>query len=427
MTALASALRATDKCVCIISAFEGLGNSGLARQSDPNLDGYELCRVSDPPSLVLAMMVGVNRLLRRLASGRNRALANKNEGAGLKVPSGESGPSLRSWVFAVLHLIDDKKRWAFRALRKMVSMTRPAVIIVSGPPMSTVLAATLAARALKCPVIVDLRDPICDECEHAALSDGVPVPWGRRALERYVVQHATRVITTSHTLRERLRSRYPPMKDRIECIRNGFDQVPKVKRAGTGNKLIVIYAGTLYLNRNPFPFFEALDWLLENPDVDPSSVEVLFVGDCKHYGGVALSDWLANRPSGRVVMIRGAVGAPELESLYERATLLLNFAEGQPMQVPAKTFELLALGREMLVLCEPTSDTAAVVKGIEGVSCVASGETVRLCELLRDIYVRHVQLGTLRAPNLAEIQQHSRSAQNAQFLSQIETTIRSVG
>ena len=143
MTALASALRATDKCVCIISAFEGLGNSGLARQSDPNLDGYELCRVSDPPSLVLAMMVGVNRLLRRLASGRNRALANKNEGAGLKVPSGESVPSLRSWVFAVLHLIDDKKRWAFRALRKMVSMTRPAVIIVSGPPMSTVLAELL--------------------------------------------------------------------------------------------------------------------------------------------------------------------------------------------------------------------------------------------------------------------------------------------
>jgi hypothetical protein len=96
------------------------------------------------------------------------------------------------------------------------------------------------------------------------------------------------------------------------------------------------------------------------------------------------------------------------------------------MQVPAKTFELLALGREMLVLCEPTSDTAAVVEGIEGVSCVASGETVRLRELLRDIYVRHVQLGTLRAPNLAEIQQHSRSAQNAQFLAKIETTIRSV-
>ena len=91
------------------------------------------------------------------------------------------------------------------------------------------------------------------------------------------------------------------------------------------------------------------------------------------------------------------------------------------MQVPAKTFELLALGREILMLCESDSDTAALVRGMEGVSCVNSARHGELDSILLDLYRRHVIEGTLRTPPLEQISQYSRDAQNSRFISLLES------
>jgi hypothetical protein len=243
-------------------------------------------------------------------------------------------------------------------------------------------------------------------------------------VERYILRRAAYVTTTSPSLSTRLQRSYPEIADRISCIYNGFDESPLPQRANTGSRLAIVYAGTLYLNRNPFPFLEAVGHLLTQPDVDASRVEVLFAGECEQYRGISLRSWLAERPWGGAVTIYPRLDAQELEQLYGRATLLLNFAEGQRLQVPAKTFELLALGRELLVLCEPDSDTAMLVRSIGGVSCVQSRDETALRGLLRDVYRRHVIEGTLRAPSPRDIEEYSRSAQNKLFLAVIEKARR---
>jgi hypothetical protein len=112
---------------------------------------------------------------------------------------------------------------------------------------------------------------------------------------------------------------------------------------------------------------------------------VIFAGDCQQYGGVSLTAWLANRRCANVVQLHTRLNSEELGRLYHRATLLLNFAEGQPMQIPAKTFELLSLGREILAFCEPTSDTACVLRNLEGVACVSSDDRDGLHSAILDI------------------------------------------
>ena len=422
MTALANCLRTNGQSITIVSAFEGLDSLAAANCRLDQLRGYELVKVPVESSVVLKFLVRVKRLLRELRAGPSTS--NQTAKRQTSAQAGNPAQSRSSWIrqafFAVLHLIDDKKRWSLQAMRRIISASAPAVIIASGPPMSSLLGAILAGRRLGIPVVVDLRDPIWMETDQGTPDHSFQLQWGRRALERFVLQRATYVTTTSPSLCARLQARYPEIVDRIACIYNGFDEEPLAQRSNTARKLVIVYAGTLYLNRDPFPFLEAVGHLLSRRDVDASRVEVLFAGDCERYREISLRQWLADHSWGGAVTIYPFLEAQELKQLYGRATLLLNFAEGQRMQVPAKTFELLALGRELLVLCEPDSDTATLVHGITGVSCAQSRDVAAMRDLLLDVYRRHVLDGTVRAPLPRDICEYSRSAQNNRFVAVIE-------
>jgi Glycosyl transferase 4-like domain len=429
MTALAKSLRDIGERVLVFSAFEGIEALDPEDVRWQLLHDLEIERIPDPPSAFISFVVRAKQ-----------ALKNSWRAIRDPTPTGQVGyqaipavtartPRLtaRKLFFDVVHVVDDKKRWSLRMAGSIFRASRrslPGVIIVSGPPMSSLIGATFVARLLRVPLIVDLRDPIVAENELIAAGEGLPIQWGRRALERFALRAAGAVVTTSPTLRSRLSGRYPKLEGRIRCIYNGFDEAPVTPSYETGNRLVIVYAGALYLNRNPFPFLQALDDFLQQPNVAADRIEVIFVGDCARYRGVSLIDWLGDHRCGRIVTIRQQITHDELRELYRNATLLLNFAEGQRMQVPAKTFELLAQGRELMMFCEPTSDTAAIVKGISGVFCVTSDEHERLIALLGEIYHRHVSEGRLRAPLPSEIERFSRAAQNTTFKELVMRTRR---
>jgi hypothetical protein len=197
-------------------------------------------------------------------------------------------------------------------------------------------------------------------------------------------------------------------------------------KVDTGNHLIIVFAGELYLNRNPFPFLEAVDRLLNHSGVDESRVRVVFAGQCEFHGGISVRAWSSARPCGRVLTIYPALDANRLRRLYEDATLLLNFAEGQPIQVPAKTFELLSLGREVLVACEPYSDTSRIIAGIDGVFGVRLSETEQLDDLLRSFYRRHVVEGRMSPPTRDSVLRYSRAIQNEHYRTLIDRVGRGI-
>ena len=318
----------------------------------------------------------------------------------------------------MLRVVDDKKMWSIRSgrrLRLLAARYSASVVVVSAPPISPLCATVFTARMLKLPVVVDLRDPITDI---GAANDerSFTRRWAaRRFVERYVIAHADAVVTTTPGLRDRLRARYPGASARITCIYNGFDGEMTPAKVNTGNHLIIVYAGELYLNRNPFPFLEAVDRLLNRSGVDESRIRIVFAGECEFHGGISVRAWSSARRCGRVLTICPPLDASRLKQIYEEATLLLNFAEGQPIQVPAKTFELLSLGREVLVACEPYSDTSRIIAGIDGVFGVRLSETEQLDDLLREFYRRHVVEGRMSPPTRESVLRYSRALQNERY------------
>jgi glycosyltransferase involved in cell wall biosynthesis len=425
MVALARFLKTRGQNVTVVSAFAGLEGRGAGDPARGVLAAFDIVPLPDRTSAIITFLVFAKRLLLGCAMRllvRLRGRTATASAAGDRTAAVSASPFHRV-LFGALHIVDDKKSWTLRVARKLeiVAARRPgSVMIVSAPPISPLYGVVRIARKLRCPVIVDLRDPVCDA---QMQEEGRPLAhrWSARGLlERYVATHADAVVTTSPGLRDRLQSRYRAARARITCIPNGFDGHPSEARINTGHQLVIVYAGELYLNRNPFPFLAAVNRLLSRPGVDASRVKVVFAGECDSYRGISLRGWAAMRPCGRALTIHPRLEPSRLKPFYEEATLLLNFAEGQPIQVPAKTFELLVLGREILVMCEPHSDTAKMIRGLDGVFGVCSNDTGRLDELLAVFYRRHVTEGRMSPPDAESVTRFSRAAQNERYAELID-------
>jgi len=353
--------------------------------------------------------------LKRRAIGR--AAGEASSGAPVPRPSGHVLGELRDLYFRVLHIVDDCKKWSWlasKAAARAGKQYRAAVVLASGPPYSGLLSGARAARKLGVPYVADLRDPWSD----AALRANPTARFEhsvQRALEGLVMRRAATVTSTGATVATLLAERYPDLRQRIRVIRNGYDGTVAPRSVQTAGRLSILFAGELYIGRDPFPFLTALEWLLERPGVDVARVRATFMGRVSVYAGQSLPAWLAGRRCESAVRILPPQSRAEVAAAAASATVLLNLAQQQPLSVPAKTFEHLSSGREVLLLCEKGCETASLVAGISGVNVVDPSDPDALKACLLDLYQRHVLQGEATVPAAADVGRFSRANANADF------------
>lgn len=329
---------------------------------------------------------------RRLRGRKNDAVSS----APLKpaVASGKQSPSflarLRFHYFRYTVAVDNHKRWSLRATRtlaKLILSRRLPVVFASGPPFSPLAAACVAARALRTPIVIDMRDPWLDL---SRLSSHPQYPGFRRRvdqfLERACVRGAARIVTTSSRLTAQLRDRYPRFSDKIVTVRNGYEDdklMPPVSRCG---RLIMLYAGSIYLNRNPLPFLAALARLIDSRAIDPARVAVTLVGHCRRWNSIDIGERVAAHGLSNVVTILDPVPASDVTKLTSQANVLLNFAQDQKDAVPAKLFEQIASRRQILLFTEPDSESAFVAREVKQVVRVDSTDPTSIETAILRLY-----------------------------------------
>ena len=325
---------------------------------------------------------------------------------------------LRERYFRVIYFIDHFKKWSWYAARAAVRAGREhraALILVSAPPHSTLLAAAWAARRLGIPFVADMRDPWSDVL--AVMHPDRRVELGvLRALESRVMRRAAAVTSTSAAAAALLIDRDSTLAGRIHVIRNGYDGEIAPPLTRTGGRLSMLYAGVLYVRRTPYPLLAALERLLRRPDVEPGRVQLTFMGDkVGTFSDQALTRWLQGKRCAAVVRIVSQQSADAVAQEVAQATVLLNLAQQQGLHVPAKTFEQLASGREILLICEEDCETAHVAAGIRGVTRVDQSDPQVLDAVLLDLYRRHVIEGTACVPAAADVRQFARAPANEYF------------
>jgi glycosyltransferase involved in cell wall biosynthesis len=420
-TALARYLADNGIRVVVVSAF---ANQPVEPGSEL-YPGVIAVPVKLPTRAWLDLLVTLKRrLLAQRKTGRDdSSFSDLDESSAL--PSPTAAPPLarlRERYLRLVNVVDECKKWAWMAARAAVRAGRQydaTLLLASGPPHSGLLAGAWAARRLGVPYVADLRDPFSDD------------PWRLhelkllRVLERWIMRSAAVVTLTNAAYALLLAERNKDLAGKIHVIRNGYDGAVAPPLTATGGRLSILFAGVLYRCRTPFPLLAALEELLSQPDVDSTRIRLTFMGSkLGPYSDQALETWIRGKRCAAVVRILPQQDSAAVAQEVAKATVLLNLAQQGPLYVPAKTYEQLASGREVLLICEDDTEPAQIVAGIRGVIRVDQSNAQALVEVLRDLYNRHVVAGTASVPTEAEVRRFSRALSNERFWAVLTSVAR---
>lgn len=411
-TALAKFLAANGVRVAVVSSF---GGREIAHGSEI-MPGIIAIPVKHPRRLLLDSLVSLKQSAAAPSKGAPQTVHKMDATARPAGMMSRSKAFARRVFFRAVYFVDGYKKWSWRASRAAIAAGRrydALAVVSSSPPKTVLLAGALTAKRLRIPHIADFRDPWTDSLRTDPQRRTEYLL--QRPLEKWVVHSAACVTSAGATVAQSLSSRYPAARHKIHIVRNGYDGEPQPASSDTGGRLSLLFAGDLYLGRDPFPLLMALEDLLQRPDVDRSRISLTLMGRVETYGNQSLTDWLAGRACAASVNILPHLPAQAVTAEVSRATVLVNLAQQQPYSVPAKTYEHLISGRENLLICENDCETAQVVKGIRGVNQVDWRDPAALERTLFDLYRRHAVAGAMTVPTAEEVRKFSREVPNEQF------------
>lgn len=313
--------------------------------------------------------------------------------AAVKTPSASARPStlrrLADTYLALHAMLDRRKQWTFWAFFRSVGLRlrsgRFDIVIASSPPAAGFVVGYLHCRLFGSAFFMDMRDPWLLEAELASRRARLETP-----LERRCVTAAEKVICTSPGTARDLAARVPEQVSKIEVVYNGYDRaVASPPRSGR-HTLTMLYAGALYGGRDPFPLLRALHGLVSRPDVERSRVRVQFAGLCDSFDNRSLREWVNDKGIGDVVDFLGVLPSEALSEAVANADVLINLSQRQQVAIPAKTFEHLGSSKEILMIAEHDSDSAAVLREAKRGIIVGPTDDSALQKAVETLYRRYV-------------------------------------
>ena len=385
-----------------------------------SLAGLRILSITVPRRMFTAIWIALKRAI-RIARPAPAA-----SGAGARARSsgaqGKMGPLawLRRQALAYDTLFQGNKRWLFRSALRLWLHTRRRrydLVIASGPPMASYICGWLASHFAAPKLLLDFRDPwyLHGDKELTTVMLNHPLARFENGLAKTCVQRCAAIVAASPGTKRHIVESFGMQPDSVQVIRNGFDEHALVGAVPPRGRLELLYTGSLYWNRNPFPFLEALHTLSSAAAVDASKIRLRLVGKCERWKDSPLRPWIAERGMETIVEILPYMKPEDLRAIVASSNVLINFAQGQPRQIPAKSYDYIAAGREVVVLAELHSDVADLFREAGIGHVVEPGDTAGMSRILEDLYSRYVR-GTGAEANVAGgVGRYSRAAQLEAF------------
>ncbi len=293
---------------------------------------------------------------------------------------------LRHWVRAyyALRTYWQERSWAIQAARfgrTILGRGSHRAVLSSGPPHVVHDAARSLARETRLPFIFDMRDPwsLVQRLPEAIAS---PVVYRlAEQLEKRAIREAALVVTNTGPARDQLQALYPEASNRIMAVMNGYDDDP-LPPSRHGDRFILAYAGTIYLDRDPRPLFQAAARVIRELQLEPSQFGIEMIGNADSYGGVPVSQIGEEEGIGRFVRTGPARPRAQAMEFLAGATMLVSLPQDSDLAIPSKIFEYLRFEAWILVLAEPDSATAEALHGTSA-DVVAPGDVDAMTRVLR--------------------------------------------
>ncbi len=273
-------------------------------------------------------------------------------------------------------------------------------------------------RRFGLPWIADFRDPWATEGEH-----GLAARIEAR-LERMVIKAADRVICNTPAMRRSFLARYPDQAaEKFVTITNGYDEKDFASITPvSGGKFQVFYPGSIDPeNRNPKGLFAGIRHALDRGWLNPADLRVTFLGcgpyadsapfrhDLESCGLEPFVEIVRERIPYRDALARMA-GSDVVVVLSENLSdddRDHSIQQWTAMQVPAKLYEYLRVGRPLLALVGDGAVKELMEKTAAGVP-IRSRDTEQIALALKRYYEARRQSMPVVGPAHQGVSEYSR-------------------
>ena len=258
------------------------------------------------------------------------------------------------WIFCP----DSRIGWIPFALWrgwKIISKEQIDAIMVIGEPFSSFLIGVFLKRLTHKPLVLDFRDEWVPLNRYRTPDKPSLILRIEEKLEAFVIRQADRITSVTPEIIGHFKKRYPAFTEKFFWISNGFDssEYPAKERVSAANgKWTITYAGSLYANRSPQYFFEALEALVKELPSLQERLRFIFLGSAEPSVEPFFQRPLIRRVTERL----GFMPYSRTLEILCKSHLLLAIGEKDaaiaPRYVPGKLFEYLGAGRYILALGE---------------------------------------------------------------------------
>lgn len=328
--------------------------------------------VSTPLMRVGRAIVRGRAHLRRSSADIDGTIRNRAAGAAPGITRverlGAFPMSMTAWRRAVLARLyrETEVGWGLAAqlaARQLTSRRSYLAVISSGPPNEAHVYARRIAVEAGIPFVMDMRDPwgtaVAVESWRASIFEHRHA----EAEERACIAAAGLVLANTEVAAERLRAHYPAFRERIHVVRNGT-QGP-VHQPLPGRELFrIVFAGSVYLDRNPRLVFQAVRRLITLRQLSPAQIAVDFIGDSGDAHGTSISMIAREEQIAEYVHARPLLPRADLLQELRHASVLLSLNQDIETSIPAKIFEYMMFPAWLLVLARPGTATAQLMQEI---------------------------------------------------------------
>ncbi len=304
---------------------------------------------------------------------------------------------------------------AYLAGLRIIKRKHIDLIYVSSKPFSSTLAGVLLKKATGKPLVLDFRDPA--SFPETLFLDNRAGRIRQRLvskIERFVLENADYLLTTTRATETAYLQRYPFLNNRTRTIYNGY-YLPGDSGATAApfDVFTIVYLGNFYHDLIPSDtFFKALRIVVDRGLIPKDRIRFLYVGGLKERG-----NWLetAAKRFGveHLIETTGHVPRETAQALLTRSALML--LRIVPPMISTKLFEGLRDGVAMLAIIDKGEVEAMIRRYSPGSFVVTSRSVDDVAEAIAEAY-RQWRTGALaRRPSEDYNAHFNKEALTAEF------------
>ena len=336
----------------------------------------------------------------------------RNAGAGRETRDGVHVVRVRSTAFERRNLwlrAMNYVTYLAQSLRAALAAERPDVVLAMTDPPVIADVALLVARRFKVPLVVVSQDVFPETAVRLGRIRSRVVISLLRALVRFYLKRADRIVAIGETMRGRLEAK-GAAADRIEVIANWVDTTVLVpaerdsswaREHGFDRRFVVMHSGNV-------GYAQDLDTLISSATLlrDLEDLTIAIVGGGARYD--ELVDLAAAVGADSVTFLPYQPRERLSESLSAADLHVVGLAGGLAgYVVPSRLYGILAVARPMIVAADAESETARLVERIGCGIVVPPGSPELLAEAIRAAHDGVYDLAAMGAAGRAHVTEHA--------------------